>query len=405
MKQKSEYHMSATSITSFKGCPTQFRLAYREGLRKIEDTDSQRMGTNWGALHETFAEAKAVLDGDDVADAEDVGIAAVVALLNERYSQRPASKTDEEWAVEQQQLLNGFIGYLWYWQNDRYQVLASEVPFKLPLTTPSGRKLPLNRVARVGKMDHIILWHESVCVLERKSTSRSIEPDSDYWDKGKKDTQVSMYSLAFRDMHASGELAHLGPLPLKEGESMPARYGTTLYDVWHKPTIKPKMLTQADTAAFIETGDYCGQKFTVETLTTDQGVIYTVNGSAAVIEPGKRGSALRETPEMYGARLLQDIQQRPEFYYARRELVRTDRELQQFERALYGIYKAQRAYEREDCWFENENQCRATYSCPFIPICYGPGSSAVCDGSTTPDGFKRIFVDLTIKGQAVAPED
>jgi hypothetical protein len=32
------------------------------------------------------------------------------------------------------------------------------------------------------------------------------------------------------------------------------RFGNTLYDVWHKPTIKPKMLTQADTKAFIETG-------------------------------------------------------------------------------------------------------------------------------------------------------
>jgi hypothetical protein len=29
------------------------------------------------------------------------------------------------------------------------------------------------------------------------------------------------------------------------------------------------------------------------------------------------------------------------------------------------------------------------------------GADAVCDGRTTPDGFKRIFVDLTVNGQEI----
>jgi hypothetical protein len=48
-----------------------------------------------------------------------------------------------------------------------------------------------------------------------------------------------------------------------------------------------------------------------------------------------------------------------------------------------------------------KHQCRATFACKFIPICYGPGADAVCDGKTTPPGFKRIFVDLTVNGQEV----
>jgi hypothetical protein len=38
------------------------------------------------------------------------------------------------------------------------------------------------------------------------------------------------------------------------------------------------------------------------------------------IEPGKKGFAIRETIAMYGARLLNDIYERPEFYYVRREI-------------------------------------------------------------------------------------
>ena len=396
---RSEYHISASSVQAFKSCPNRFRLAYREGLRPIEDTDSQRYGTNWHAMHEYYAKAKAgyvpALGSNTCSD--DVALEFVVHLLNDRYSACPNCKTTEEWQVEQQQLLNGFIGYLWYWQDDQYKVLANEVPFELPLTHPEGWPLPLHRVARVGKIDQVIFLKGSVCALERKTTSKSIEPDSDYWDKSKKDTQISMYALAFRDLMIDPNSDLKTVVEREEA----VRYGATLYDVFHKPTTKPKMLTQADTAQFIVDGKYMGQEFEIKH--PEEGE-YWVNGSRATIEPGKKGFAIRETPEMYGARLLQDIQERPEFYFARREIVRTDQEIRAFEKSLYGVYKAQRAFEREDLWYDNESQCRATFACQYIPICYAGGADSVCDGKTTPSGYKRIFVDLTVKGQPIEEE-
>jgi archaeosine-15-forming tRNA-guanine transglycosylase len=398
------YHLSASSIGAFKACPQRFRLGYREGIRVVEDTDSQRQGTNWHAMHECYANTEAAFGKEHALD-------TVVNLLNERYVQCPAHKTVTEWALERQILLTCFVGYLWYFQDDPVEYLASEVPFNLPIHNAIGLPLPMDEVQRVGKMDHIIKWQGMVGTHERKSTTRSIAPDSDYWDKAKKDTQVSMYAAALRDMqyvgpdgvtwirHAENEvLLDLGKV---------VRFGNTLYDVWHKPTIQPKVLSQKDTAEFIASGKYFDQEFQVawtEAVKPGDSAIVSVDEEAAEVEMGKKGFAIRETVAMYGARLLADIYERPDFYYVRREISRTDQDIKKFRHELYNIYQAQKMFSKNDFWFENESQCRATFPCPFIPICYGPGADAVCDGKTTPNGFKRIFVDLTVNGNVIPEE-
>jgi len=401
------YHLSASSIAGFKACPQRFRLAYREGIRLIEDTDSQRQGTNWHEMHEVYANALAKWDSA-------CALQAVIDFLNERYAQCPNHKTMHEWSLERQILLTSFVGYLWYFSEDPIEYLASEVPFNLPIHNPRlGLPLPMDEVQRVGKMDHIIRWQGMVGVHERKSTSRSIADDSDYWDKAKKDTQVSMYALAFSDMLNAGLLPR-GYYEWKHEE----RFGNTLYDVWHKPTTKPTTISQKDTREFISTGGkYFDQEFEIvvhggsqgQTITLEdgplaEGITITVDGEQVEVEIGKKGFAIKESIGMYGARLLADIYERPEFYYRRKEIPRTDQEIRKFRSELYNIYQAQKMYSKTNFWFENEHQCRATFPCPYIPICYGPGADAVCDGKTTPPGFKRIFVDLTVNGNAIPEE-
>jgi len=385
------FHLSASAIASFKACPTRFRLQYREGLRPAEDTDSLRMGTNWHALHEVYQNAYSAYDSEQ-GDPHEAAFAAAVGHLNDRYEQVPATKTPEEWECERQQLLVSFVGYLWYWQNDPLEVLASEVEFALPLHAPrTGLPLPLRDVVRLGKIDHVVRWHGMVGNVERKSTSRNIEPGSDFWERAQKDTQVSMYALAFHDMREHG-LENYGIGGVRNDE----RIGGTLYDVWRKPTINPAKLSQKDTAALIETGEYRGVEFEVKVGPDDPenpegGVRVTVDDTEAEVTLCKKGFTIRETPEMYGARLLADIYERPDYYFQRQEIARTDRDLARFRVELFNIYQAQRQFAKTGCWYENEQQCRATFPCPFIPICYGPGADAVCDGETMPDNFKRIF--------------
>lgn len=396
------YHISASSIASFKACPQRFRLAYREGLRTAEDTDSQRIGTRWHKMHEMYADAfQAGIgeEGTDWSDAERWGMEAVTEYLNTAYAECPSYKTMEEWELERTILLMSFIGYQWHYQDDPLEFLASELPFNLPLLDPRvGLPLSMKEVQVVGKIDHIVRWKGSICNLERKSTSRGIGDESDYWEKSQKDTQVSMYALAFRDL-LQQEGGDWFRMTCNDADG---RYGNTLYDVWHKPTIKPAPLTQKETTEFIASGEYCGVKFEVIHWNHPDGTesrVVTVDGATTLIEEGKKGFAIKETIAMFGARLLADIYERPDFYFRRREIARTDKDLIGFRKQLYAIYQAQKNYAATGSWFENEQQCRATFPCAYIPICYGPGADAVCDGKTIPPSFKRIFVDLTVRGE------
>lgn len=401
-RNPNRFDLSASSIASFKACPTRFRLAYREGLRLAEDTDAQRMGTNWHALHEVYWNAL-LADPTDTDGALEAG----VAHLNERYQETPPTKTPLEWEVERQTLLMSFMGYLWHWESDPIVVLDSELAFDLPLHTPrKGMPLPVNEVVRRGKIDHIILWHGMIGNLERKSTSRNIDPSGDFWERAEKDTQVSMYALAFRDLAMSGQFPDA---VLEHGAFDATSCGNTLYDVWHKPTIKPANLTQTNTAVFLDTHTHHDQTFEVRITWEDGKQIrpstIEVDEEIAEFTVGKSGkAAIRETAGMFGARLLADIQERPDFYYQRKEIARTDQQLQRFRTELFNIYEAQRMYDRTRCWFENEQQCRATFPCQYIPICYGPGADHICESGETPPNFHRIFVDATVNNEALTEE-
>jgi hypothetical protein len=73
---------------------------------------------------------------------------------------------------------------------------------------------------------------------------------------------------------------------------------------------------------------------------------------------------------MYGARMLMDISAEPQNYFVRRAIPRTDRELTQFGDELVGIASTIRQFEKFNLWYRNEDQCEATFTCPYLPICY-----------------------------------
>lgn len=364
--KKRTWKMSASCIGCLKACPTRFRAAYVEGLRLAEDTDSQRIGTNWHGLTEV-----AELPGDNPLD-------RAVAWLNEKYATVPPSKSKTEWEIERVILAYSLAGWLWYYQNDGLKTVSTEIKFDLPLRNPeTGRALP--NVRMVGKIDRIVLDERDRHVqLEKKSTGKSIDSDSSFWQHLSLDTQISCYRAACHEMWAAGDLK----FPVVG----------TIYDVWHKPGIRPKKLTQAESKAFIDgdnAGEYCGQKFVITPEGPGQPTL--IDGVMTDFEPGKKEGtyAIRETPEMFGARLLADIYERPEFYFARREIARTDDQIRRHQGEVHHLYKIAREMERTGYWWGNESQCEATFHCAYIPICYN--GMEVFDGKTTPPGFKRIF--------------
>lgn len=398
------FHVSASSIRAFKSCNVKWRLAYREGLRPATESEVLRVGTMWHLMHETYANAfsecrEKASDWcvpDDIATASSYAMTTVIGVLNNRYKNAPSYIDMKAWALERQVLLTCFEAYLWRWQNDPVEFLHSELPFDLPIHNAIGLPLRTDEALRVGKIDHIIRWNGAVCALERKSTTRDIAPDSDYWSKSQKDTQVSMYALAMRDMRE----ANLLPVKLKENE----RFGNTLYDVFRRPTIKPAMLSQDETKTLIETGTYSDHAFSVEQSGSTEQPVLRVNTAEAEIKVMKKGFAIRETLEMFSARLLQDIYANSDKYFQRKEIARTDADLSHFRREIYNVYQSQKTTAASGHYFENENECSNMGRCQYTKICYGPGHKAVCDGKTTPDGFARVFVDLTKEGAAIDAE-
>ena len=388
-------NLSATSIACWKACPMRYYFRYHLGLVPIEDTDSQRMGTNWHRIQE-IADMEpggvcecVTIHGADI-DSEvsnpncplcsgtgrfpDNPMDAVIAHLNQAYETMPISKTIEEWETERITLLYSLVGYQWYYNDAGYEVEQLEQKFDLPLRSPTtGRKLQ----ARLrGKIDRVFSAGNNRFVHEYKSTSKNIDPDSTYWNHLTLDTQTRLYTYAAKELG----LGMCG----------------VLYDVWSKPKSRPKKLTQGDSKKFVADGMYCGEKFEVtgdwNQRETGIGKLETggkVNGVSTVIEPGaKPGTfAIRETPKMYGARLLQDITQRPEFYFARREIAHTANDIEKFERQLYNIYKGIRNMTKTDGWWEDENACEATFKCSYLGFCYnhidvGPDE--------VPDGFRKV---------------
>ena len=215
-------------------------------------------------------------------------------------------------------------------------------------------------------------------VSDFKTTSKSLDADSPFWDRLRIDSQISHYVLAVHDLHRLGGLRDFG---IKDDEQI----GGAFYDVVRKPSISPKTLSQADTAALVETGEYCGKKFVVKIQVNDQPNVF-VNEISAVAEQGKKGFAIRETSEMYGARLLADIVQRPEFYFARREIARLDKDLAEYRRELWGIYQTIKAMRKGNWWFRSDQQDSIGLHGQYAPLCLH--NVDVSDGHT-PEGFKR----------------
>lgn len=381
-------YQSATSITDYKFCSTLFYLRHVLRLRPIEEPESLRMGTNWHKCLEILTlesdipcsmcngyEYCPVCDGARIVpnDLRE----ALIRYMNQAYEKCPPSVELVDWEVERTVLLYSALGWKWYYQDDQIETIAREVSFSRQIN---------NLYSRRGKIDRIIRHNGQLCLGEYKSTGKPIDPGSLYWDRLKLDSQLTLYLIEARHAQLAGQLEQFGISatdPLISG---------MLYDVWHKPGIRPKKLTQAESKKFMADGEYFGEKFEILTEyepNENRGMgCVTVDGTIAEITSGKKEGtfAIRETPEMFGARLLADIRENPEKHFARKPIARTDKELARFEKEFSNIARLVHFTTRQGLWVRNENHCDATFRCSFHPICY---YDLDVENGNVPDGFRR----------------
>ncbi len=363
----------------FKCCPMHWRLAHVLGLRKIEKPDVLRIGSNWHLLMEKYREAQIAATAKEISTFDGVPIMGkesfadpvdvAIEYLNEEYKDCPLSKTLVEWETERAKLAYAFIAYAWYWKNEELETLETEIRFDLPLLHPkTGERLPMRLV---GMIDRIVRTKTSrKMVMEHKTTSQDIGPSAPFWDRLKLDTQVSTYAYASREL----------------GWGVDGTY----YDIYRKPATNPRLLTQPETKKFVASGEWCGAVFVVR---TDNEIVFvnekTVEVKQSASKPGV--FQIRETPDMHGARLLKAIYADPEKYFARMEVVRTDKEIRAFRQELANICSNMVHMMENDTYYQNDGPCTpsAKGGCAYPDICYHNRIQAVVDGET-PDGYRRI---------------
>lgn len=243
-------HVSASSIAAFKSCPIRYRIAYVEGLRQAQEPQPLRMGTAWhkgleileapiGTVFSVHGIEKILL-----ADTDNQ-LELAVEAATDVYTQVPDWADPTEWAVEREIVACALAAYHWLYPADKseYETVATELEFDLPLVNPETRRSTPN-FRRVGKIDRIIKHKGTgrLLIQENKSTSKSIDSDSTYWLRLRKDTQSKFYIVAGRDMQDDMQDEGLMSLPF---QARPLISGL-LHDVFHKPQISPKKLTQAE---------------------------------------------------------------------------------------------------------------------------------------------------------------
>ncbi len=380
MGRPRHWQLSASSIACFKTCPFQYFLRYIKGIRKAEEPDHFRYGTNWHKIMEIIGLTPGsecgcvdktvvypidfnclICDGRGVVP-DDIMV-AVMRVIDDAYSRMPGTMDEEKWAVERVKLLYAASGYRWYYADQPLTPIMTEYKFNSPIYNKNGRAVP--NVKIVGIIDTVAMVEACRSVVDYKTTSSPIDSGSRYWNHLNLDTQTTLYLYIVRTLRDRGLLPDLG------GE-VTGLY----YDVFHKPTISPKKLPIADSKKFVEDGMYFRQKFKI-IITYNEGgdpsiKSMTINGHDAVLEPAKKEGqfAIRETPEMYGARLLADIAERPEFYFVRRAIPKTDDELNRFQDELLCTFETMRMMSKMGSWYHCEKQCEATYHCDYLDICY-----------------------------------
>jgi len=328
---------------SFKKCRKRHWWEYEIGLRKEVDAKALRMGT---AGHVGLDALKAT---DDTEQA--------VAAACQAYAVCPEGADQYGWNIECETIANLIRGYAWRWEGAPWKVLTSEESFRLPLRNPAtNARSTIFDLA--GKTDGVIRLEDCrLAVLEHKFLSNDIGPDSDFWRRLQLDTQASIYVWAARQLGYD--------------------ISTVIYDVIRKPAIRPEQVALLDTNGFKIVLDAFGKR------------VFSHQNKPRQTGDTAKDYALQsrlQTPDEWGAKLLQDIGRRPDWYFARHEIARLDSDIEETLAELWDLQKTIREAQRTGRWYKSVYQDSCVF-CAYFGLCcchYDPQPNIV------PEGFRYV---------------
>lgn len=325
-----------SELSTHRRCPRMYYFRYHMQLSPVRDQVPLRMGKAHHRGLELHGNGLADQDAIDQATASYVG-------------PPPAGMDEHAWLIEGETVRQLLAGWLWRYSADMVVVrrIAVEAAFTVPLVNPETQAVSRSFVL-AGKLDAIVeLSDGRMAVYEAKTAGEDIGPDAAYWLRLRKDPQISLYYLAAR------ALGH--------------EVATVIYDVTRKPTIRPNQVPLLD-----ERGDKI-------VLDRDGNRVMTKQGKPRQTSSSEDGYTLQcrlELPDEFAERLLNDIGNRPDYYYQRREVPRLADELAQFQAELWQQAqlllecrrRAARLPRPQDAYFCNVGRFTCD-NCPFAEIC------------------------------------
>ena len=306
--------------SKFNACHRAYKIAYVDLVRPAKASDALSFGTAMHALLEAYwgGQETMVLTGDDYTD-------VTLRCL--------------------------FEGYKAKWEQsdaEKYERVGAEFGFEAPLMNPETGGVSKTWVL-AGKIDAIAKDKTTGkhIIVEHKTTSQDIGPGSDYWKKLPIDGQVSGYYVG--------------------ASTLGYEVDVCLYDVIRKPTIKP--------SSSIPVLDENGLKIAVYEASGERA--YNKNGKprqTASTEDGIILMVREETPEEWKARLMADIAERPDYYFQRVEVVRSESDLSDYLFDMWAVGREIADAERIGRWSRNPNACSIYGSCEYFDVCTGCAS-------------------------------
>jgi hypothetical protein len=330
--------------TSFKKCRKRHFWEYEEGIRPETEAKALRIG---GAVHAGIDQIK---KGGSLEAAHDA--------TGEFYLNPPEGADMWAWEIEQATAMCLVSGWHWRWGDcGGLEIVASEATFRTALRNPATGA-PSTKFELAGVQDGIIqVDPRRRMVLEHKTCSEDLSEGSDYWRRLEMDSQISLYTYAAR----------------MEGHDVSG----VLYDVIRKPTIRPENIPLLDDEGFKIVLDANNER------------VYTKDGKkprqTALTADGWVLQTRVMNPHEWAEKLTEDIAQRPEYYYGRREIARLDSELVEAMEEFWDVQKAIADAQNKNAWYRTVSRDTCPY-CPFFSLC----SSKFAPDMPLPVGFVRV---------------
>jgi hypothetical protein len=274
--------------------------------------------------------------------------------------------------------LNRFYG--WYWADDQLVPVHTEVPFVVPVRNPSttGVSRTWEQRGVIDLISHRANRPDRLLLVDYKTTSKDMAEGSRYRrQKFHLDSQLTGYLYA----------AHECGLDVR----------TILYDVVRKPTIGPTDIPEVDAQGVKIVVDPQGNRVkNASGIKWDEKYAGNPEAPPQPKDYWKQSSSGDDklvtrpmTCEEWAVKLAADIEKRPEYYFARFEVPRTQADIEAWQKDQWDDANAMAIAEKEGRYPRNEQACDQFGLCCYFETCCA-GIDLLAPNARIPNGFQYV---------------